>query len=61
MWLMDGFTICQNEKWIAPLYWWKEGKEWFQYTLNGPTKVDTNAPVCHISFYIGRCFFTRKK
>ena len=56
MWLMDGFTICQNEKWIAPLYWWKEGKEWFQYTLNGPTKVDTNAPVCHISFYEADAF-----
>ena len=56
MWLMDGFTICQNEKWIAPLYWWKEDKEWFQYTLNGPTKVDINAPVCHISFYEADAF-----
>ena len=29
LWLMDGFTICQNEKWIAPLYWWKESDNGF--------------------------------
>mgnify|MGYP001286719596 CR=1 FL=1 len=51
LWMIDGFTICQNEKWIAPLYWWNENEEWFHYTLNGPKKIDLNAPVNHISFY----------
>ena len=56
LWLMDGFTICQNENWIAPLYWWKDNNEWYQYTLNGPIKIDLNAPVCHISFYEADAF-----
>ncbi|RZO90093.1 MAG: ergothioneine biosynthesis protein EgtB [alpha proteobacterium HIMB114] len=55
-WLMDGFAVCEKEQWKAPLYWWKDANEWYQFTLCGIQKVDDLAPVHHISFYEADAF-----
>jgi ergothioneine biosynthesis protein EgtB len=50
-WLSDGWKTIQQNKWQAPLYWQKEGGQWWQMSLNGYHPLDENAPVTHISFY----------
>jgi ergothioneine biosynthesis protein EgtB len=50
-WLGEGWDLVQQQQWEAPLYWLKQEKEWFHYTLHGLQKLDVHAPVTHISFY----------
>jgi ergothioneine biosynthesis protein EgtB len=51
LWLDDGWAWRQKEAIEAPLYWYKEGNNWFEMTLNGYQPVNPFAPVSHISFY----------
>jgi len=51
LWLSDGWSWCQNEKWSAPLYWKNTDTSWQQMTLAGYGDIDLQEPVCHISFY----------
>ncbi|RNI25009.1 ergothioneine biosynthesis protein EgtB [Rufibacter latericius] len=50
-WLDEGWQLCQQHQWQAPLYWTKQDEEWWYFTLQGLEKVDLNAPVTHVSFY----------
>lgn len=50
-WLDNGWSAAQNARWKAPLYWERNGNEWWQWTLTGMKKVDEREPVCHVSFY----------
>jgi ergothioneine biosynthesis protein EgtB len=50
-WLSDGFALARAENWRAPEYWNKRDETWWTLTLNGPTPIDPDAPVCHVSFY----------
>ena len=56
LWLSDGWTIVENEKWCAPLYWQKIDGEWWNYNLSGFQKINLNEPVCHVSFYEADAF-----
>lgn len=51
LWLADGWTSIQNEKWQHPLYWNKLNDEWMQFTLGGNRRLNLHEPVCHLSFY----------
>ena len=51
LWLSDGRTIVENEKWKAPFYWEKKDGEWWNFTLSGFRKVNPAEPVTHISYY----------
>ena len=51
LWLSDGFSTVEREKWSGPLYWAKQDGEWWNFKLTGFHKVDLNEPVCHISYY----------
>jgi ergothioneine biosynthesis protein EgtB len=56
LWLADGWTAVQQNGWQAPLYWQREGEQWFTHTLNGWLPVNSDEPVCHLSFYEADAF-----
>lgn len=56
LWLSDGWDYKEKEHWKAPLYWEKEGSEWWVFTLGGMMPLDPAAPVVHISFYEAMAF-----
>jgi ergothioneine biosynthesis protein EgtB len=51
LWLSDGFSAVEKEKWNAPLYWEKLYNSWWNFNLRGFQRVDLNEPVCHISHF----------
>jgi ergothioneine biosynthesis protein EgtB len=46
------------EGWRSPLYWRQAdpGERWEQFTLDGPRTIDTDEPVCHLSFFEADAF-----
>ncbi|MCR8915703.1 ergothioneine biosynthesis protein EgtB [Marinobacter panjinensis] len=56
LWLSDGWHLIRENGWTAPLYWARDGEQWYQFTLTGWRKVDPLAPVCHVSFYEADAF-----
>jgi len=58
LWLADGWAHlgALGEPWEAPLYWFRDAGEWFEYTLAGVRPVDAAAPVVHVSFYEADAF-----
>jgi ergothioneine biosynthesis protein EgtB len=51
LWLSDAWARVRDEHWEAPLYWERQGGEWWQMTLAGMEPVDVSEPVCHVSYY----------
>jgi ergothioneine biosynthesis protein EgtB len=51
LWLSDGWDACRTHGWEAPLYWERQGEDWWHLTLNGLHPVEDAAPVCHVSYY----------
>ncbi len=51
LWLSDGWSIINTERWQAPLYWVKTDHGWQEFTLNGLRPLDPAGPVAHVSFY----------
>lgn len=56
LWLSDGWELKEKEGWKAPLYWEKEGPQWWVFTLGGMMPVDPAAPVVHVSYYEAQAF-----
>lgn len=57
LWLADGWTMCQEQGWTAPLYWHgNEDGDWRIFTLSGLRPVDPDAPVCHVSYFEADAF-----
>ena len=56
LWLMDGFATVNNEGWDAPGHWREIDGQWHMMTLAGLKPVDTDAPVCHVSYYEADAF-----
>ena len=50
-WLSDGWATVQAAQWEAPAYWERDGEQWSTYTLHGMRPLDTDEPVCHVSYY----------
>ncbi|MES9833340.1 MAG: ergothioneine biosynthesis protein EgtB [Candidatus Thiodiazotropha sp. DIVDIV] len=50
IWLSDGWALLQREGWQHPLYWQQDGG-WKQFTLGGLRPLNSDEPVCHLSFY----------
>ena len=50
LWLSEGWTAARRHGWNAPLYWYRQDGEWFEYRLGGGGPVDPNLPVCHVSY-----------
>ncbi|HZN91429.1 MAG TPA: ergothioneine biosynthesis protein EgtB, partial [Myxococcales bacterium] len=51
LWLSDGWTICQERGWEAPMYWERAEGGWQASSLYGAAPVDPLEPVCHVSLY----------
>jgi ergothioneine biosynthesis protein EgtB len=59
LWLSMGWAVVREsllkendwEKVDKPLYWYREGDDWWQYTLAGPRPVHPDEPVVHVSYY----------
>ena len=56
LWLSDGWAWVQQEGIAAPLYWARQGEEWFRFGLDGFRPVDPAEPVTHISYYEADAF-----
>ena len=51
LWLSDGWASVNSEGIESPLYWYREGGEWYEYHLDGARPLRRSAPVCHVSGY----------
>ena len=49
LWLSDGWALINQRNWDRPLYW-DESLD-AEFTLDGMRDIDSNAPVCHVSYY----------
>ena len=56
LWLSLGWDTVRREQWSAPLYWFEQQGEWWEFTLAGPCQIDPERPVCHISFFEADAF-----
>ncbi len=60
LWLSEGWTTVQTERWQAPLYWRRESDSapWEVFTLRGmlPLEDLLTTPVCHISYFEADAF-----
>jgi len=50
-WLSLGWSTVQSLGWTHPLYWYRDGDAWKQYTLAGPADLRPDEPVCHLSYF----------
>ncbi|WP_366185878.1 ergothioneine biosynthesis protein EgtB [Flavobacterium ovatum] len=56
LWLDEGWSWVNANQIIAPLYWHKIEGEWYNYTLAGLQKVDSNAILSHINYFEANAF-----
>ena len=52
-WHSEGWNWIEKEEWEGPLYWEREGDEWFVRDFTGLHRVEQKAgePVSHVSFF----------
>jgi ergothioneine biosynthesis protein EgtB len=51
LWLSDGWSTVQSQRWQAPLYWRRDGADFQLMTLEGERPMLLDEPVCHVSYY----------
>ncbi|MEO8626931.1 MAG: ergothioneine biosynthesis protein EgtB [Betaproteobacteria bacterium] len=56
LWLADGWKKVKDANWHAPLYWERDGGEWWNMTLAGFQPVEDAQPVCHVSYFEADAF-----
>lgn len=56
LWHSEGWDWVNQNAIDSPLYWHKIDGEWFNFTLSGLRALNTDAPVCHVSFYEAAAF-----
>jgi ergothioneine biosynthesis protein EgtB len=56
LWLSDGWAVCRDRHWEAPLYWIADSGTWHSFTLDGMAPAAPADPVCHLSFYEADAF-----
>ncbi len=50
-WLSLAWTMVQEQRWEAPLYWVKQDGTWWNFTLSGFRPVNEAEPVTHVSYF----------
>jgi ergothioneine biosynthesis protein EgtB len=56
LWLSDGWHTINTQHWQAPLYWYRDGSDWQQFTLSGMQPLELHEPVAHLSYYEADAF-----
>lgn len=56
LWLSMGYDTIQREGWRMPIYWYRDGETWMQYTLAGPRPLAPDEPVSHLSYFEADAF-----
>jgi ergothioneine biosynthesis protein EgtB len=56
LWLSLGWDFLRESDWRAPLYWQRDGSDYYQFTLAGRRAVDPDTPVCHVSYFEADAF-----
>ena len=56
LWLSDGWDTVRARGWTAPLYWEEHSAGWAEFTLGGLLPLESDAPVCHVSYYEADAF-----
>jgi ergothioneine biosynthesis protein EgtB len=51
LWLSDAWRTVNERRWQAPLYWFKEGRDWKHFDLTGAHDLRPDEPVSHLSYY----------
>jgi ergothioneine biosynthesis protein EgtB len=51
LWLSDGWRTVREQQWQAPLYWFREGRDWRHFDLTGAHELRMDEPVSHLSHY----------
>lgn len=51
LWHDEGLHFIKDHQIKCPLYWHFKDGTWHQYTFNGLTKIDMEAPLMHLSMY----------
>ncbi|MEM7572382.1 MAG: ergothioneine biosynthesis protein EgtB [Bacteroidota bacterium] len=51
LWQMEGIEWARQLEEKAPLYWYRQEGEWWNYSLGGLKKVNPELPVTHLSWY----------
>ena len=59
-WLAEGWATVQSQQWQAPLYWESIDGKWWVMTLAGLRQLNSQEPVCHVSFYEADAYATWK-
>ncbi|MDP9253461.1 MAG: ergothioneine biosynthesis protein EgtB [Verrucomicrobiota bacterium] len=50
-WLSLGWTVVNEQRWQAPLYWVQQNGQWWNFTLSGFRPIDESEPVTHVSYF----------
>jgi ergothioneine biosynthesis protein EgtB len=64
LWLSMGWATVRErsildqewERFDKPLYWYRDGDTWMQYTAAGPRPLHPDEPVVHVSYYEADAF-----
>jgi len=56
LWMAQGWDIIQKENRGRPLYWLLKDGEWHEFTMYGLKPLDTEAPLCHVSWFEADAF-----
>ncbi len=56
LWLSAGWDTVLQQRWQAPLYWEQQDGAWYTFTLHGMVPVESNTPICHISYFEADAF-----
>ncbi|MFZ5524288.1 MAG: ergothioneine biosynthesis protein EgtB [Pseudomonadota bacterium] len=51
LWLSDGWRTIKERQWQAPLYWFKQDRDWLHFDLTGAHALRMDEPVSHLSYY----------
>ena len=56
LWLSLGWEQVNQHGWNAPLYWIEHQNDWQVFTLAGRLPLDSDEPVCHVSYFEADAF-----